>query len=87
MGNSSTGVVASLVPLWFLEGDAVFAESALTESGRGRSPSFQKELKAISVEKDKIYKYDKIVNGSFRDYIPDHYQSGYQMVTWAHGKI
>ena len=33
-----------------------------------------------------MYKYDKIVNGSFRDFIPDHYQSGYQMVTWALAK-
>jgi hypothetical protein len=82
-GEQFTGVVASLLPLWFLEGDAVFAESALTESGRGRSPSFQKQLKAMAVEKGRLYKYDKIVNGSFRDFVPDHYQSGYQMVTWA----
>jgi hypothetical protein len=82
-GEQLTGVTASLLPLWFLEGDAVFAESALTESGRGRTPAFQKQLKAITVEKGKMYKYDKIVNGSYRDYIPDHYQSGYQIVTWA----
>jgi len=86
LGEQFTGVVAALLPLWYLEGDAVFAESYLTESGRGRSPSFQKELKAIAVEKGTMYKYDKIVNGSYRDYIPDHYQSGYQMVTWAKGE-
>ncbi|MEI6049057.1 MAG: hypothetical protein WCS03_09185 [Bacteroidota bacterium] len=82
-GEQFTGVVAALLPLWFLEGDAVFAESVLTESGRGRSPSFQKQLKAIAVEKGSIYKYDKILNGSFRDFVPDYYQSGYQMVTWS----
>ncbi|MCX6325764.1 MAG: hypothetical protein NT144_03790 [Bacteroidia bacterium] len=86
LGEQFTGIVASLLPLWFLEGDAVFAESVLTESGRGRSPSFQKQLKAITVEKGSLYKYDKIVNGSYRDYVPDHYQSGYQMVTWALAK-
>jgi hypothetical protein len=85
-GEQIYGVVAFLLPLWFLEGDAVFAESALTESGRGRSPSFQKQMKAISVEKKKMYKYDQIVSGSFREFIPDHYQSGYQMVTWAMAK-
>ena len=85
-GEQFTGIVASLLPLWYLEGNAVFAESALTESGRGRSPSFQKQLKAIAVEQGSMYKYDKIVNGSYRDYIPDHYQSGYQMVTWALAK-
>jgi hypothetical protein len=86
LGEQFTGIVASLLPLWFFEGDAVFAESALTESGRGRSPSFQKQLKAITVEKGNMYKYDKIVNGSYRDYVPSHYQSGYQIVTWALAK-
>jgi len=86
LGEQFTGIVASLLPLWYLEGNAVFTESALTESGRGRSPSFQKQLKAITVEQGSMYKYDKIVNGSYKDYIPDHYQSGYQMVTWAMAK-
>ncbi len=85
-GEQIYGVVAFLLPLWFLEGDAVFAESALTESGRGRSPSFQKQFKAITVENPVMYDYDQIVCGSFRKYIPDHYQSGYQMVTWAMAK-
>ena len=78
-GEQFTGAVASLVPLWFLEGDAVFSESILTGAGRGNSPSFQKQLKAISVEKGSMYKYDKILNGSFRDFVPDYYRTGYQM--------
>lgn len=85
-GEQFTGIVSSLLPLWLLEGDAVFAESILTESGRGRYPSFQKQLKALTVENSSFYKYDKSLNGSFRDYVPDHYQSGYQMVTWALAK-
>jgi hypothetical protein len=83
LGEQFTGIVSSLLPLWFLEGDAVLAESVLTESGRGMSPSFQKQLKAMAVEKGRLYNYDKIINGSYRDFVPDHYQSGYQMVTWA----
>jgi hypothetical protein len=86
LGEQFTGAIASLLPVWFLEGDAVFAETASSESGRGRTPAFQKELKAIAVERNKLYKYDKILNGSYRDYIPDNYQSGYQMVTWALAK-
>jgi hypothetical protein len=85
-GQQFTGAIAALLPVWLLEGDAVFAETALTESGRGRSPSFLKELKAIAVEKDKLYTYDKILNGSYIDYVPDNYQSGYQMITWALAK-
>ena len=83
LGEQFTGIVASLQPSWFLEGDAVFAESVLTQSGRGRTPSFQKQLKALIVDNKKQYNYDKILNGSFKDFVPDYYESGYQMVTWA----
>ncbi|MGD0755519.1 MAG: hypothetical protein ABR927_10710 [Bacteroidales bacterium] len=86
LGEQFTGIVASLLPTWFLEGDAVFAESALTESGRGRTPSFQKQLKALVVDNKKTYNYDKILNGSFKDFVPDYYEYGYQMVTWALAK-
>jgi hypothetical protein len=81
-GEQFTGVVSSLLPSWFLEGDAVFAESVLTQSGRGRTPSFQKQLKALALENNKPYKYDKILNGSFRDFVPDDYETGFQMVSW-----
>lgn len=79
-GQQFPGAVASLLPQWYMEGEAVFAESVLTQAGRGRSPSFQKELKALTIEKGFPYRYDKIINGSYRNHIPDHYQLGYQMV-------
>ena len=83
LGEQITGVISTLIPLWFFEGDAVFAETVLTGSGRGRNPSFQKQLKAIAVEDGKYYKYDKSISGSYRDFVPDHYQSGFQMVAWS----
>lgn len=86
LGQQFTGVVAALLPQWYMEGEAVMAESMLSESGRGRAPSFQKSFKAIAVEKGKMYGYDKIINGSFRNFVPDHYQSGYQMVAWTNAK-
>jgi hypothetical protein len=82
LGEQVTGMASALLPGWFLEGDAVFAETILSSSGRGRSPAFQKQVKAMLLE-GKKFKYDKIINGSFRDYVPDKYQVGYQMVTWA----
>lgn len=85
-GQQFPGIVSSLLPLWFLEGDAVFSESVLTESGRGRTPSFQKQFKAIMLEKGTKLKYDKIVNGSFRDFVPDHYHSGYQIMAWSYAR-
>lgn len=86
LGEQFTGITASLLPLWFFEGNAVFAESVLTESGRGRIPSFQKQLKAIIVEQDNMFNYDKIVNGSYRDNVPNHYHTGYEMATWGMAK-
>ncbi len=85
-GQQFPGAVTALLPLWYLEGDAVYAESVFTESGRGRSPAFQKQLKAISVEKGSMYKYDKLVNGSFRNFVPDHYETGAQAVALTHLK-
>jgi hypothetical protein len=83
-GEQFPGALASMLPLWYLEGDAVFAESYLTGSGRGRAPSFHKELKALVTGLDKPYNYNKILNGSFKDNVPDHYQIGYQMVAWSY---
>ncbi len=47
LGEQFTGLEAAMLPSWFLEGDAVFAESFLTESGRGRIPSFSETVKSI----------------------------------------
>jgi hypothetical protein len=86
VGEQATGLVASVLPLWFFEGDAVFAETYLSNSGRGRSPSFQKQVKALTVEKENFYNYSKSIHGSFKDFVPDHYSYGYQIVTWAMAK-
>ncbi|HEX2974378.1 MAG TPA: hypothetical protein VHO68_00440, partial [Bacteroidales bacterium] len=85
LGQQFTGIVSSLLPSWYLEGNAVVMESVFTNTGRARSAAFQKQVKALSVEKSG-YKYDKMLNGSFRNYVPDYYQYGYQMVAWAMAK-
>jgi hypothetical protein len=85
-GEQFTGAVSVFLPLWFMEGDAVFAESVLSRSGRGRAPTFQKQIKAIDLTKKRMYSYDKMLNGSFKNYIPDHYQYGYQMIAWSYAK-
>jgi len=67
------------LPWWFIEGDAVVTETALSHYGRGRFPSFLMEHRAQVVEKG-MYSYDKAYNGSYKDYVPNHYQLGYYMV-------
>ncbi|MBS0009841.1 MAG: hypothetical protein KFF49_00420 [Bacteroidales bacterium] len=83
LGEQYIGALGVFTPYWFLEGEAIIAESAWSYSGRGRSPSFEKRLKAALLEKENIYSYDKMLFGSYRDYTPDHYQFGYQMSAWA----
>lgn len=86
LGQQVTALVfGAYVPWWFTEGDAVVMETALSNSGRGRFPSFLMEQKALAVEKG-FYKYDKAYNSSYRDYVPDHYQLGYYLVGTARAK-
>ena len=80
LGEQGTALVfGAYLPWWLIEGDAVVTETALSKSGRGRFPSFLMEHKALAVEKEN-YKYDKAYNGSYKNYVPDHYQLGYYLV-------
>ena len=80
LGEQGTALVfGTYLPWWFIEGDAVVTETAFSNSGRGRFPSFLMEHKALAVEKG-TYKYDKAYNGSYKNYVPDHYQLGYYLV-------
>jgi hypothetical protein len=80
-GQQFTGIVAAMLPQWYLEGDAVFAETLLSRSGRGRTPSFIRQLKAITIEKGQVYKYDRMLNDSYASFVPDHYETGFQIVS------
>ncbi|PPK85434.1 hypothetical protein CLV84_2331 [Neolewinella xylanilytica] len=69
-------------PNWFTEGDAVVAETALTAGGRGRTPAFSSELRAL-LRNNIVHPYAKARNGSFRSLVPSHYVYGYAMTTYA----
>ncbi|MCW3805900.1 hypothetical protein [Plebeiibacterium marinum] len=86
LGEQAVGAVLGLnVPMWFLEGDAVAAETALSKSGRGRSPWFEQRIRAQIMEKG-IYSYDKAYFGSYRDFTPNYYEMGYQLVAGARAR-
>ncbi|TAL30659.1 MAG: hypothetical protein EPN93_19490 [Spirochaetes bacterium] len=72
------------VPLWFFEGDAVVMETALSDSGRGREPSFDVELRAQLLSGIR-YPYYKAMFGSYFDWDPlqSPYLMGYYMVSYA----
>jgi hypothetical protein len=82
LGEGGLGVAAVGVPQWFFEGDAVGMETALTRSGRGRIPYFGLGLRA-NLLSGRQYSYQKAVNGSFRDNVPDWYVLGYHLTSYA----
>ena len=85
-GEQATAAVLGLyVPTWFMEGDAVCMETVLSKSGRGRDPSFDMDVKANTIE-NKIYSFDKATMGSYRDYVPDQYNFGYNFVSYVRSK-
>ncbi len=86
-GQQVPGAVAGMVPRWFLEGDAVHTETSYSLSGRGRLPSFEMELRTLRLANGNIYNYDKMLNGSYKNYVPDFYQYGYKMVEYGRLKF
>ncbi|HDR67693.1 MAG TPA: hypothetical protein ENN61_01450, partial [Bacteroidaceae bacterium] len=82
-GEQVVGAMAAFLPYWYLEGDAVDAETRFSKSGRGRQPEFEMELKAQLLEKKKVYSFSKATLGSYKDHVPNHYQLGYLMVRYG----
>nr|MBA2744769.1 hypothetical protein [Flavisolibacter sp.] len=74
---------ALTIPNWFFEGDAVFAETVFSPQGRGRLPYFLSGYKSLFAE-GKNYSWMKLRNGSFKDYIPNHYQLGYILADYGY---
>ncbi|MGE5394460.1 MAG: hypothetical protein ACM3P1_06920 [Candidatus Saccharibacteria bacterium] len=80
LGEQATALVTGVyLPLWFLEGDAVVNETALSPTGRGRQASFNMEYRARLLEKG-LYSFSKAYLGSYKDFVPDYYKLGYLMV-------
>ncbi len=80
--ESWAGATNLAIPNWFIEGDAVWAETTLTSQGRGRTANFLKGYRALSYQ-ESIYNYKKARNGSIRDFVPDHYRLGYLMMKYG----
>ncbi|MDB5190508.1 MAG: hypothetical protein JWQ96_71, partial [Segetibacter sp.] len=73
------------VPDWFFEGDAVFNETALSTQGRGRIPDFFNGYQSLS-KQGKKYSYAKLRNGSYRHFVPNHYELGYLLIAYGREK-
>lgn len=73
------------IPDYFFEGDAVWQETLVSKQGRGRMPYFFNGFRALAMD-HKNYSWMKIRSGSLKDYVPDHYDVGYQIVAYGNEK-
>ncbi len=70
------------IPDYFFEGDAVLQETLVSGQGRGRMPSFYNGMKSLWLG-NKNYSWMKLRSGSLKDYTPDFYELGYQLVAYG----
>ncbi|MCF0209766.1 MAG: hypothetical protein HUK18_00330 [Bacteroidales bacterium] len=85
-GEHIVGAISGVwLPNWLLEGDAVVAETALAPTGRGQTPEYNMFLKAQILDKGR-YSADKMLLGSMKDFVPDPYNLGYFLVSYARQK-
>ena len=73
------------IPDYFFEGDAVWQETLVSAQGRGRMPFFYNGLRSLQLS-NKNYSWMKLRSGSLKDYTPDHYELGYQLVAFGYEK-
>lgn len=83
LGEQAIGAITGLVPRWYYEGDAVFAETYYSYTGRGRLPSFHKSIVAANLENRKRLSYDQAIYGSYKYYSPSVYAYGYHIVNYG----
>ena len=70
-------LVSILYPnMYYIEGDAVVAETALTPSGRGRTADFLNYYR-IAFDNGDFRNWNKWLYGSQRNYYPNYYALGY----------
>ena len=85
LGEQITGLGCGVYgSRWMFEGDAVVAETELSESGRGRSASFL-EYYRTSVLSGEYGDWNRWRYGSNRNYTPSVYPLGYVMVSAGRG--
>ena len=82
-GEQAEGLfVGIFISSWYLEGDAVVAETSLSSSGRGRSASFLMRQKAYLLTGMR-FSWDTWKMGSYRYPVPNHYELGYTLSAYA----
>lgn len=86
IGQQGSVVGLLNMPLWAIEGDAVMMETSASSFGRALQPSFTMGYRAMGRFHDTRRNVDKWFCGSYRDYVPDHYELGYQICAYAYDR-
>lgn len=84
MGQQGSSLGLLFLPLPIIEGDAVKVETSMSSFGRGLQPSFTMGYRAIGEGMLNRKNVDKWFCGSYKEYIPDHYELGYQIVDYSY---
>lgn len=87
LGQQGLLVSSLVLGPWFMEGDAVMAETQMTTYGRALQPSFTMEYRAMRNFDTPRWKMDRWFCGSYKYHIPDHYKMGYQMTRWGYENL
>ncbi len=88
LGQQGSTIGLLFMPIWAMEGDATMSETMASSFGRGLQPSFSmgyRAMEGVGRTRDGRMRrnIDKWFCGSYRDYIPDHYELGYQMCVYS----
>ncbi len=86
LGQQGSTIGLLCMPLWALEGDAVMTETAMSSYGRGLQPSFSMAYRAMGNIGRERRNLDKWFCGSYLSHVPDHYELGYQLCSYAYDK-
>lgn len=84
LGQQGSTIALLFMPIWAMEGDAVMSETEMSSFGRGLQPSFTLGYRAMRNIGHERRNVDRWFCGSYVDYIPDHYQLGYQICSYAY---
>ncbi len=84
LGQQGSTIGLLFMPIWAMEGDAVMSETEMSSFGRGLQPRFTLEYRAMGDLAAAGGNIDKWFCGSYRDMVPDHYQLGYQICSYAY---
>lgn len=82
-GEQGLAYSSGMLPFWYLEGDAVWTETALSSSGRGRDPSFLRIHRTKLLSDEPMFSLDQSLFGSYKQLVPNHYQTGYLLTAFG----